>query len=285
VNSIRVIVITGDSLEHHYVANKLAANVPLAGIVVDHGKPVRAIDKVRRYFRRYTATQLLSRVWLSLLRKAWGSRANRQQAMLSIFGRENCLEFLRPELLHHVRGINSPEGVRAVASLEPDVILVFGTGIVGGKVLSLARTLALNMHTGISPYYRGCDCAFWPLYNQELHMLGATVHECVKDVDGGRIFATTGIQLHGADDQFAVFARCVEAGADLYVQKAQELLEHGLKGAPQDLSIGKEYMAVMRDARAERKVRSSIREGMIRRYVETNPETKVVPSRSILVEK
>jgi methionyl-tRNA formyltransferase len=272
VQSTRVIVITGDGLEHHYVTNKLAAKIPLAGIVVDHGKPVSAREKVRRYFRRYTVTQLLSRVWLALLRKTWGAGANRQQALLSVFGRENCLEFLRPELLHHVHGINTPEGVRTVASLEPDVILVYGTGIVGGKVLSLARTIALNMHTGISPYYRGCDCAFWPLYNQELHMLGATVHECVKDVDGGRIFGTTGIKLHADDDLFAVFARCVDAGADLYVQKAQELLKHGLEGAPQDLSIGKEYMAVMRDARAERKVRSSIRAGMIGRYVDSKQE-------------
>jgi methionyl-tRNA formyltransferase len=272
VKSTRVIVITGDGLEHHYVTNKLAAKIPLAGIVVDHGKPVRTSEKIRRYFRRYTVFQLLSRVWLALLRKVWGSSANRQQALLSVFGRENCLEFLRPELLHHVHGINTPDGVRTVASLEPDVILVYGTGIVGGKVLSLARTLALNMHTGISPFYRGCDCAFWPLYNQELHMLGATVHECVKDVDGGRIFATTGIKLQAKDDLFAVFARCVDAGADLYVLKTQELLEHGLVGAPQDLSIGKEYMAVMRDARAERKVRGLVRTGMIRRYVESHQQ-------------
>jgi methionyl-tRNA formyltransferase len=272
VKSTRVIVITGDGLEHHYVANKLVSKIPLAGIVVDHGKPVSATEKVRRYFRRYTMRQLLSRVWLALLRKAWGGGANHWQASLSIFGRENCLEFLHPELLHHVHGINTPEGVREVASLEPDVILVYGTGIVGGKVLSLARTIALNMHTGISPYYRGCDCGFWPLHNQELHMLGATVHECVKDVDGGRIFGTTGIQLYADDDLFAVFARCVDAGAALYVRKAQELLEHGLEGTPQDLSIGMEYKAVMRDARAERKVRGSIRAGMIRRYVESNKE-------------
>jgi folate-dependent phosphoribosylglycinamide formyltransferase PurN len=265
-------VITGDGLEHRYVANKLAAVAPLAGIVVDHGKQISAIENVRKYFRRYTTVQLLSRVWLALLRKAWGNRANRLHATLSILGRENCREFLHPELLHHVNGINSPEGVRAVAALEPDVILVYGTGIVGGKVLSLARTIALNMHTGISPYYRGCDCAFWPLYNQELHMLGATVHECVKEVDGGRIFGTTGIHLHAGDDLFAVFERCVAAGADLYVKKVQELLEHGLEGKPQDFSIGMEYKAILRDARAERKVRRSIREGMIRRYVESNQE-------------
>jgi hypothetical protein len=273
-------VITGDGLEHHYVANKLAASVPLAGIVVDHGKPVGKIEKVRKYFRRYTTAQLMSRVVLALLRRVWGDRTNRWNAVLSVLSPENCLEFLHPELLHHVRGINTPDGVRAVAALEPDVILVFGTGIVGGKVLSLARSVALNMHTGISPYYRGCDCSFWPLYNEELHMLGATVHECVKEVDGGRIFDTTRTQLHAEDDAFAVFARCVAAGAELYANQAQELLEHGLEGTPQDLSVGMEYKATMRGVRADWKVRSRIRAGMIRRYVESNRAT---PSNSVSV--
>jgi methionyl-tRNA formyltransferase len=272
VKPARVIVITGDGLEHHYVTNQLAAALPLVGIVVDHGKPVSKAEKIRRYFRRYTVLQLLSRVWLALLRRFWKAAENRRQGMLSVFGPDNCLEFRHPELLHHVQGINTPEGVRVVASLEPDVILVYGTGIVGGKVLSLARTIALNMHTGISPYYRGCDCAFWPLHNEELHMLGATVHECVKDVDGGQIFGTTGIRLHADDDIGTVFARCVDAGARLYAQKAQELLQRCLEGAKQDLSLGSEYMAVMRDARAERKVRNAIRSGMIRRYLQSRRE-------------
>ena len=86
-------------------------------------------------------------------------------------------------------GINTPDSVRLVEQLDPDILLVFGTGIVGKAVLSKAKRIALNMHTGISPYYRGCDCAFWPLYNREWDMVGATVHECTQDVDGGRIFA------------------------------------------------------------------------------------------------
>lgn len=35
---MRIILLTGDGLEHVYVANKLAAQVPLDGIVVDHGR-------------------------------------------------------------------------------------------------------------------------------------------------------------------------------------------------------------------------------------------------------
>lgn len=42
-----------------------------------------------------------------------------------------------------------------VPSLAPDIMLIYGTVLVGSKILSLARAGALNMHTGISPYYRG----------------------------------------------------------------------------------------------------------------------------------
>jgi hypothetical protein len=280
LNSARIIVITGDGLEHHYVTNQLAAKIPLAGIIVDHGKPVGRVEKIRKYFRRYSVPQLMSRVELAFLRKLWNGREQHREALLSVFGPENCLAFRHPEMLHHVHGINTPEGVRTVASFAPDVILVYGTGIVGGKVLSQARVLALNMHTGISPNYRGCDCAFWPLYNEEPHMVGATVHECVKEVDGGRIFGIARAQLHAGDNLFAVFARAVTAGAELYVRKVEELLEHGLEGTPQDFSIGREYKAIMRDARAEKKVRRSIRDGLIRRYAETRqeqPEAVAVP--------
>ena len=163
--------------------------------------------------------------------------------------------------------------------------LIRQNGIVGGKVLSLARRIALNMHTGISPYYRGSDCTFWPLHNRELHMLGATVHECTKEVDGGRIFGTIRPQLNPDDGVFSVFARCVMAGADLYVRKVRELVEHGLDGASQDLSIGTEYKAYMRGLRAEWKVRRNIRAGLIRRFVEAQPapmfsyESTVDPNR------
>ncbi len=266
---MRIVLITSDGLGHRYVANRLATGVKLDGIIVDHGKRLTAVSRARQLWRRYTFGQLISRVCLAFFQTYWKDNAACEQSMLSVFGPEKCADFLRPDLIHHVCGINTSEGVQAVASLQPDVILVFGTGIVGAKVLSLAKKIALNMHTGISPYYRGCDCAFWPLYNEELHMLGATVHECTKDVDGGKIFGTTRVTLRASDDVFAVFARCIAAGADLYVEKVRELMTHDLTGITQDLSLGTEYKAYKKGLRAEWKVRRSINAGLIRHFLES----------------
>lgn len=264
---MRIILITGNDLSHRYVANRLAAEVQLSGIIVDHGKQLTPLGRLRQLWRRYTLDQLASRACLAILRRVWGDANSRRQSMLSVFGSAKCLDFAHPELVQHVYGINGQEGVRAVSSLQPDVILVFGTGIVGAKVLSLAKHLALNMHTGISPYYRGCDCSFWPIHNQELHMLGATVHECTMVVDGGKIFGTTRAKLQADDGLFSAYARCVAAGAHLYAEKVRDLVSHGLEGESQDFSIGREYKAYMRGPRAEWTARQNVKRGLIRQFV------------------
>jgi len=79
-------------------------------------------------------------------------------------------------------------------------------------------------------------------------MLGATVHECVREIDGPH-FCYHRNRAAPDDDLFMVFARCISAGADLYVKKVRELADHDLSGTTQDLSIGTEYKAHQRLSR------------------------------------
>jgi methionyl-tRNA formyltransferase len=262
---MRVVLITGEDLGHRYVANKLASAVELAGIVVDQGTGRRG--QWRRLWKRYTIRQLVSRACLRLLATVRRDGIRRRERIVEALGAENCSEFLFPRLVTIVHGINSAEGERVVSSLDPDVILVFGTVMVKNHLLSLAREVALNLHTGISPYYRGADCDFWPLYNNELHMLGATIHKCTMQVDGGAIFATGHARLQADDDLYSVFVRCLMVGADMYVEVLKGLIAGRLEAYPQDLSIGREYKVVMRNVRSDLKVRRQIKNGLIRRYV------------------
>ena len=61
---MRIVLITADNLEHMYVANELAAAVPLDGIVVDHGRPISFLANIHRLWRKYTISQLASRARL-----------------------------------------------------------------------------------------------------------------------------------------------------------------------------------------------------------------------------
>ena len=270
LNRPRIVLITGDDLEHRFVANTLSASLNLAGIVVDHGKPQGKLERARKLWKRYTLAQMFSRAILMVLRAAWRDSSRSTEDVTKVFGAANCSRFTRDDLVSHVSGINTKEGVGVVTSLQPDILLIFGTGIVGKKVLSLPTRIALNMHTGISPIYRGCDCTFWPVHNGELHMLGATVHECTALVDGGKIFATAHASVEAGDSLFSIFARCVKTGANLYAQTVHQFIGATPEGAAQDLTLGREYKAFERGLRADWDTRQKIKAGLIRQYAQSS---------------
>ena len=274
LNQPKIVLITGDDFEHHFVANTLCSSLNLAAIVVDHGKPQGKLERSRKLWHRYTVGQMFSRAILLALRTVWRDSSRRAEDVLSVFGPENCSEFTRPDLVTHVSGINTPESIKLVASLQPDILLIFGTGIVGKKILSLPSRIALNMHTGISPIYRGCDCTFWPVHNGELNMLGATVHECTALVDGGKIFSTAHAPVEAGDSLFSIFARCVKTGANLYAQTVRQFIGSNPNGLAQDLNLGREYKASERGLRAEWTTRRKIKAGLIRRHAQSSVQSE-----------
>ena len=72
--------------------------------------------------------------------------------------------------------------------LKSDVYLVFGSSYIKGELVDfLVNHKALNIHMGVSPYYRGTDCNFWALVDDNPHLVGATIHMLSKGLDSGPI--------------------------------------------------------------------------------------------------
>jgi len=70
--------------------------------------------------------------------------------------------------------------------LKSDVYVVFGSSYIKGELLNfLINQKAINIHAGISPYYRGTDCNFWALFDDNPHLVGATIHLLSKGLDSG----------------------------------------------------------------------------------------------------
>lgn len=249
-----IVLITGEDLEHRYVANRLDAEVGLRAVIVDHRRPVTRSERARQLWNRYTVGQLASRALLATSSAVFRDDERRHREVEGVLG-PSSRAFERSDAVTEVFGINTDEGRAAVRDADPDILAVYGTGIVGRRVLSMAATRALNLHTGMSPEYRGADCVFWPLHDRRLDLVGATVHECTADVDGGEIYARSRADLEPGDGPFGVFARCVEVGTDLYVDVIRKLLAGELTGTPQDLSIGREFRAADKRLRDDLSVR------------------------------
>ena len=70
--------------------------------------------------------------------------------------------------------------------LNSDIYIVFGSSYIKGELVNfLVKQKAINIHAGISPYYRGTDCNFWALYDDNPHLVGSTIHLLSKGLDNG----------------------------------------------------------------------------------------------------
>ena len=70
--------------------------------------------------------------------------------------------------------------------LDSDVYVIFGSSYIRGQLADfLVKKKAINIHAGVSPYYRGADCNFWALYDDNPHLVGSTIHLLSKGLDSG----------------------------------------------------------------------------------------------------
>ena len=72
--------------------------------------------------------------------------------------------------------------------LKSDFYIVFGSSYIKDDLADfLVKNKAINIHAGVSPYYRGSDCNFWALHGDNPHLVGTTVHLLSKGLDSGPI--------------------------------------------------------------------------------------------------
>ncbi len=112
---------------------------------------------------------------------------------------------------------NSPEIHDFVRNLSPDYVLLFGSSIIREPLLDSFASRIVNMHLGLSPYYRGSGTNFWPLVDGLPECVGVTIHHATLRVDGGAILAQARPMVAEDDESHDLGCKTIMAGAQLIV--------------------------------------------------------------------
>lgn len=83
--------------------------------------------------------------------------------------------------------LESQKAVEFVQKIDPDLVLVFGCGMIRGELARVLPERTINLHLGLSPRYRGAATLFWPFYFLEPQWAGCTFHKIVYEPDAGDI--------------------------------------------------------------------------------------------------
>lgn len=219
-----IVVITDDSDRHGYFAESLIeSGLPVIGVITgakrrissstsipkktlaeDEREALRAVKRHRRHAEQVHFEGAFERFATLIGRKSiWWDRVSDADG-----------------------DINHPRFVEKLTQASPALVAVMGATLLRQPLLALPTTF-LNVHTGLSPYYRGGRTNMWPIIEQDFGYFGVTVHRIAPGIDNGAIYASKRILTEPGDTYATINARAIKAGTDALINTIERGLPDG----------------------------------------------------------
>ena len=150
-----------------------------------------------------------------------------------------------------------------------DTVVVFGTNLIKPPLLSRWPGRMINMHLGLSPYYRGTATNFYPLLNEEPQYVGATIHLLDAGIDSGPILRHARPTIVADDQPHTIGCKAILAGIDAMIHVLHQLDRDSLTPVtPWDVPNAKLYLRKHYHPRQLVELYRKLEAGLIPRYVE-----------------
>lgn len=163
--------------------------------------------------------------------------------------------------------LNSENTIEWVRAVGADVMIDYGSGIIRNDLISVMPEWKINMHGGLSPYYKGSATLFWPFYFQQPELAGATFHLMSSRIDGGNILQHVRPTMQGDDSPTDIMSRCIVQASSAGVHLLDKLRKYGnLKSQPQKYS-GKLFLERDYKPSCLRVMYRLFEDGMISQYL------------------
>ena len=127
-------------------------------------------------------------------------------------------------------------------ALDSDLYIVFGSSYIKGWLADfLIKKNAINIHMGLSPYYKGNACNFWALYDDKPNYVGATIHLLSEGLDSGDVLFHCVAKPKKGQSNFDFTMGAVEAAHQGLYQSINDKTIFTLEGIPQEKSAQIRY--------------------------------------------
>ncbi len=279
---LEVVVLTRRQPASNFLINYLQAIHPIRAVMYESWRadePQSQADdlvaKVKRLKDDVVSRALYYRERLEEQLK--GLRELEIDAQNAVFGSQ-WQQLEEPPQLEEIPDRGWDEAKQRLQQNPPDVILVFGTSLIPDSVTEIAKVASINIHTGLSPHYRGQNCTHFCIINEDFENIGVTVHIVRKAIDGGEIIVQRRPEIAPGDTEHILNAKNQRVGAEIYGELLQRL-ERGEtfdpQGQPKDVGI-----LLMNRALTPghvNLVRELIKGGAVERYLRRKDRGKIRP--------
>ena len=105
--------------------------------------------------------------------------------------------------------VNDPVVQAGIIASEADLLIAYGCSLIREPLLSRYRGRFINLHLGLSPYYRGAGTNYWPLVNGEPEYVGVTFMHIDAGVDSGEVIHQIQARLYPGDTPHQIGNRLI----------------------------------------------------------------------------
>ena len=184
---LNVIILTGNELRHKFFAVSMSKYFNVMSVVyerkanvhekTDYGKQGNII--IQKHFQK------------------------RLESEISFFSEYEKIK-LKNSIYLETGLVNEKKMVNKFKELNPDYILLFGSSLIGDEIIQFFKNRVINLHLGLSPYYRGSGTLFWPLVEGLPECVGSTIHLAVKKIDAGGILYQVRPKIESFDSSHSI---------------------------------------------------------------------------------
>lgn len=254
MNLPNLIIITSDQPRHRYFVGRLNARFPIAAVFTEsfrYPEPKPRSDEEKAAWNWFI-----------------GRRRDYEQRHFAAASPGSLLQN-RPERIRILPGeLNSPETLTRIGRFDPDLIVIYGTGLLGPEFLARYAQWIVNLHLGLPDYYRGSSCNFWPIHDECPELLGAAVHRLDPGIDTGQVLAEKSIELDGDDDEQTLCGKTTILGTRLMIS----VIEDWQTGTLRPLASGKKgrlYLMKEFTPAAILKVKKIVESGELKKRIDS----------------
>lgn len=177
----KILLITGTQNRHLSVAHQLVSTYNCDWITYNRKLvPQQDLDNLDKNHSSFLSTHL----------------ANLTQDEVSAIGKFSEQElvssvYIQPDSLYKATSredLNSPEAQDFVSRSNYDLAVVYGSGIISNDLLKAINCRVVNIHGGISPYFKGSSTFLYALLLCQPELIGFTIHDIDSGIDSGNIY-------------------------------------------------------------------------------------------------
>lgn len=203
---MKVVIFSGSHSRHLYVNQEVSKQFKDSLIIIQKREPeipkipnFKNLNNKKLYIKHFKNRNLVENKFFGKLNYK------------EVFARNNTISVSASTL-------NSPKTIKEIKKFDADFAFIFGTNLISNSLIKVLPRNKINLHLGLSPWFKGAATLFWPFYFLKPQYAGITFHEINNKPDSGPIIHQNVPTLRKGDKIHEVAAKCVlQAAKDVKI--------------------------------------------------------------------